>query len=42
MKEVVIEKWNLQKDSDSLEPEVVDLQGQRELAEVRKVCEELD
>ena len=39
---VVAERSGLQKDSDSLEPEVVDLPGQREHAEARKVCEELD
>ncbi len=41
MKEVETERWNLQKGSDSLEPVVVDLRGQRKHAEARKVCEEL-
>ena len=39
--EVVTERWDLQKDFDSLEPVVVDLQGQRLWTEVRKACEEL-
>ena len=41
VKEVVREGWDLQKDSDSLEPGVVDLQGQQLYVEVRKTYEEL-
>ena len=39
--EVATERWDLQEGSDSLEPVVVDLQGQQSYVEVRKACEEL-
>ncbi len=42
MEEVAIERWDLQKDSDSLERVVVaDLLGQQSQVEARKACEVL-
>ncbi len=42
MGEVATEGWDLQKDSDSLEPVVVDLLGQRKHVEARKAGEGFD
>ena len=41
MEEIAAERWDLQKDSDSLEPVVVDLLGQWSQVEAQNACEVL-